>query len=255
MALPVAVGVGGAVDHFVVKGISFGVFAPKSLGRFLNTRLSLSLSELGGKGDDFPKSILVGRVTDADEAEVKVDVELPAVDGDAEAEADNDDDDAVLVVPGFKRGAPGLDLVLISPAELDLLGLIPIANPPPIPPSMSGLNPPPLAGPNAPGLGGNDNPPTSRPMRIRISLSSVSFSIWLICSRVRMGIATVFTFAFDGWLGLVEVEGDVDRREGEDGDLGDAREPNMVDNGGGDRGLCRPRSALPPQNCGGGVLI
>ena len=145
MALPVAVGVGGAVDHFVVKGISFGVFAPKSLGRFLNTRLSLSLSELGGKGDDFPKSILVGRVTDADEAEVKVDVELPAVD----ADNDNNGDDAVLVLR-LKRGVPGLDVVLISPAELDLLGPIPIANiplpPPRLPPirsPLSELNPPP----------------------------------------------------------------------------------------------------------------
>jgi len=197
------VGVEGAVDPFAVGLSSVWTLAPKSLGRFLNTRLSLSLSELGGKGDDFPNIILAGRVTDAEEAEVKVDVELPAVDGDAEAEADSDGDDAVVLVPGLKRVVPGLDLVLISPAELDLLGPIPIANPDPPPPpapprssSMSELNPPPLEAPNAPGLGGNGNPPTSTPMRFRISLSSVSHSIWLICSRVRMGIATVFKFVF-----------------------------------------------------------
>ena len=129
MPLPgiVFVGVGGAVDPFGFEGISIGAFVPKSLGRFLKTLLSLSLSELGGKGYDFPNIILAGRAPDESkpaEAEAKVDVELPAVD--AEAEAD-DDDDAVVLVPGFNRGAPGLDLVLISPAELDLLGPIPIA--------------------------------------------------------------------------------------------------------------------------------
>ena len=180
----IAVGVEGAVNPFAARLSSVWTFVPKSLGRFLNTRLSLSLSELGGKGDDFPNIILAERATDADEAEVKVDVELPAVDGDADADADNEGDDTVVLVPGLKRGVPGLDLVLISPAELDLLGPIPIANPdPPTPPapsimsSMSELNPPPLVTPITPGLGGNDNPPTSTPMRIRISLSSVSLSI------------------------------------------------------------------------------
>lgn len=271
-------GVGAAVDPFVVAATSFEIFIPKSLGRFLNTRLSLSLSELGGKGYDFANSILAGRATDADEpepadAEVKVDVELPAVDEEAETEADNDVDDAVVLVPGFKRGEVGLDLVLISPAELDLLGVIPIAYPPPppplpppvpIPPSMSELNPPPRANPNPPGLGGNGSPPPSVPMRMRISRSSVSLSIWLICSRVRMGMATVIVFVLafefvvefmvDGWLG--DVEGDGDGRDGEDGDLGDARELNVVNKGGGDRGLCCPCTAFPPpRNCGGDVLI
>ena len=69
-----------------------------------STSASLSLSELGGEGDDFPTIILVGRVSDAKEAEVKVDVELPAVD----ADNDNDSDDTVLVL-GLKRGVPGLE--------------------------------------------------------------------------------------------------------------------------------------------------
>ena len=174
-----------------------------------STPVSPSLSELGGEGEDFPIIILAGRAADAEEAEVKVDVELPAVDRDAEAEADNDGDDAVVLVPGIKRGVPGLDLVLISPAELDLLGPIPIVNPDPPPPpapptrsSMPELNPPPIKTPNTLGLEGSGNPPTLMPMWIRISLSSVSLSIWLICSRMRMGIATVFAFvfmaAFDG---------------------------------------------------------
>jgi hypothetical protein len=111
------VGVEGAVGPFVARFSSVLIFAPKSLGRFLNTRLSLSLSEPGGKGDDFPNIILAGRATDTEDAEVNVNVELPAVDGDADAEVDNDGDDAAVLVPGFKQGVPGLDLVLISPAE------------------------------------------------------------------------------------------------------------------------------------------
>jgi hypothetical protein len=117
------VGVEGAVDPFVTRLNSVLIFAPKSLGRFLNTRLSLSLSEPGGKGDDFPNIIHAGRAADAEETEVKVDVKLPAVDGDADADADNDGDDAVVLIPGLKRGVPGLDLVpqnLISSAPFPL---------------------------------------------------------------------------------------------------------------------------------------
>jgi hypothetical protein len=82
-----------------------------------------SLSEPGGKGDDFPNIIHAGRAADAEETEVKVDVELPAVDGDGDADADNDGDDAVVLIPGLKRGVPGLDLVpqnLISSAPFPL---------------------------------------------------------------------------------------------------------------------------------------
>ena len=124
-----------------------GLLLPNHLAAS-STPASPSLSERGGKRDDFPNIILAGRTADAEEAEVKVDVELPAVDGDAEAEADSEGDDAVVLVPGFKRGVLGLDLALISPAKLDPLGPIPIANPdpptpaaPPIWSSMSELNP------------------------------------------------------------------------------------------------------------------
>jgi hypothetical protein len=119
------VDVEGTVDPFAA---SVWTLAPKSLGRFLDTRFSFSLSELGRKGDDFPNIILAGRAADAEEAEVKVDVELPAIDGDAKAEADNEGVEAVVLVPGLKRGVPGVDLVLVSPAELDLLGPIPFEN-------------------------------------------------------------------------------------------------------------------------------
>ena len=86
----IVVGVEGAFDPFAARLRSVWTFAPKSLGRFLNTRLSFSLSERGGKRDNFPNIMLAGRTADAEEAEVKVDVELPAIDGDAEAEADNE---------------------------------------------------------------------------------------------------------------------------------------------------------------------
>jgi hypothetical protein len=122
------VDVEGTVDPFAARLNSVWTFAPKSLGRFLDTRLSFSPSELGGEGDDFPNIILAGRAADAEEAEVKFDVELPAMDGDAEAEADSDGDNAVVLIPGLKRGVPGVDLVLVSPAELDLLGPIPFEN-------------------------------------------------------------------------------------------------------------------------------
>jgi hypothetical protein len=107
------VGVEGAVDVFAARLNSVWTFAPKSLGRFFNTRLSLSLSEPGGKGDDFPNIIHAERAADAEEAEVKVDVELPAVGVDVDAEADNEGDDAVVLVPGLKRGVPGVDLLLL----------------------------------------------------------------------------------------------------------------------------------------------
>ena len=96
------VGVEGAINSFAVRHNLVWTFAPKSLSRFLNTRLSLS--ELGGKGDDFPNIILAGCAADAEDAEIKVDVELPAVDGDAEAKADNEGDDAVVLVLGLNRG-------------------------------------------------------------------------------------------------------------------------------------------------------
>lgn len=75
-----------------------------------------------------------------------------------------------------------------------------------------------------------------------------------------MATVFVFTLAFvfvfdDGWLGVVD--GDGDGRDGEDGDLGDAREVNIVDKGGGDLGLCRSCTAFPPPRnwARGGALI
>ena len=154
------------------SGISLPIHSVAS-----STPASPSISpSLAGKWTISPNVMVAGCTADAEEAGVKVDVELPAVDGDAEAEADNDGDDAVVLVPGLKRGVPGLDIEirwnLISSAPFSLQ----IHPPPPLPPitsSLSELNPPPLATANTPGLGGNGNPPTSTPMRIRASLSSM----------------------------------------------------------------------------------
>jgi hypothetical protein len=131
------------------------VMAVKSLFFFRNTRLSLSLSVLGGKGDDFLRrtlAMLAERPTDADEAwevVVQLEVELDATVDEAGAKLDEVDDDGVVCVVGdagivaFERctqppsSRPGL--VPISPAELDLLAAPPIPGPLFIPP----LIPPP----------------------------------------------------------------------------------------------------------------
>ena len=63
-----------------------------------------------------------------------------------------------------------------------------------------------------------------------------------------MGIATICVGFGTGFEVVARVEHD-----GDDGDLGDARDPNVGDKGGGDLGLvCPCRPPTPPRICGDG---